>query len=137
MEAVLFGRLNYRSRPWRMSHGGAIRFRQFEGELAADPGLALHQDPAAVGPGNLLHHVETDPEADQVGGLLGFDPGESLEELAVVLRIDAEAVIQHADPPARFRVRQADVDPPRRAGAEPDGIVKQLTNREVEPIAVS
>ena len=50
-----------------MSYGRAITFGQLERELAAGSGAAVNCDPAAVGPGDLLHHVEPDSEADQVG----------------------------------------------------------------------
>src|SRR6202022_5084845 len=74
---------------------------------------------------------------DKVGARLRLDPGEPLEELAVVLRIDTESVIENAYPPAVVRAPDADVDPPGWAGAETHRVVEQLPDREVQPVVVS
>src|SRR6202022_3866475 len=120
-----------------MSHGRAITFGQLERELAARSRPAVYGNPAAVRPGDLPDDVEADPEADQVGARLGLDPGEPLEKLAVVLRIDPESVIENPDPPAAVRAPDGDVDPPGWAGAETHRVVEQFPDREVQPVVVS
>src|SRR5258708_30893116 len=137
-----YGRLNYRSRPLRLSRLSAITFlfqpRQFDRELTSRSGTAVHQHPATVRERDLLHEVEADPHPDQVAVGLGLDPSKALEELTLILRLDPEPVIEDANPPvAIIDLGQADVDPPAGAGPEAYGIVQQLPQGQVQPVGIA
>src|SRR5207248_9216397 len=136
-----YGRLNYRSRGLALSPLSAITFLllpgQFEGALTSGLGTAVHQYPAAVGAGDLLHEVEADPHADQVPVGVRFDAGEALKELSLILGLDPEPVIEDADAPVGISLGQADVDPPGGAWPKADGIVQQLAKGQVQPVGVA
>src|SRR5260370_38767165 len=105
--------------------------RQFERKLTPCSRAALHQRPTAVRERQLPHEVEADPHPDQVAVGVGLNPGEALEELTLILRLDPEAVIKDADPPGATGFSQVDVDPPAGTGPEADGIVQQLAQGQV------
>src|SRR5260370_41204987 len=99
-----YGRLNYRSRPLRLSRLSAITFlfqpRQFDRELTSRSGTAVQQHPATVRERDILHEVKADPHPYQVAVGLGLDPSKPLEELSLMLRLEPEPVIEDANPPA-------------------------------------
>src|SRR6266550_5155462 len=96
----------WRCHPYRLSPFCSC-LGQFEGELTSGLGTAVHQHPAAVGAGDLLHEIEADPHADQVPVGVRFDAGEALEELSLILRLDPEPVIEDADAPVGISLGQA------------------------------
>src|SRR6202022_1767544 len=51
--------------------------------------------------------------------------------------LDPEAVIDDAKPPVAVALGQANVDPAAGAGPEPDGIVQQLAQGQVQPVGVA
>src|SRR6202022_1763839 len=136
-----YGRLNYRSRPLRLSPLAAIpflfQFGQFERELTSSPRTAVNQHPAGVGARDLLDEVEADPHPYQVSVGVGLNSSEALEELTVILRLDPKPVVEDADAPAGANLGQADVDPARWSGPEADGIVEQFADREVQPVGIA
>src|SRR2546422_6847788 len=97
---------------------------QFQREFAARPWPAVDEHPPAVGFGDLLHDVKADSQAQEMAGCLGLDPGEALEELALVLGVDAKAVVEDADGPVGARPAQGDVDPAGGSWPKADGVVE-------------
>ena len=55
----------------------------------------------------------------------------------MMLRLDPEAIVQDGHPPVLVRSGEADVDPAGRTWTKTDGIVNQLPDREVQPVAIS
>src|ERR1700737_4828738 len=114
-----------------------FQFGHFERELTSSPRTAVYQHPAAVGARALLDDVEADPHPDQVSVGVGLNSSEALEELTVILRLDPKPVIEDADAPGVASLGEADVDPPRRARPEADGMVAQFADRQVQPVGIA
>ena len=67
--------------------------RQFNGEPAAFPDLALHAHPPAVGFDDVLHDAQPDADALRLAAQLGAASIEAFEDALVFLRRDAGTVV--------------------------------------------